>query len=401
MPKRSHDKGQRHEKAIVRLLQNAGFAAAKTSRIGYPGPDLSVPLLGADRRVEVKCRGKGFTELYRWLDGADLLIVRRDRNAPLVVIPLAFASEIAKATENSRITRAIGAPGASLPAIQENCEMGNDNQEPKIENPPIPADDGFGDSDDNDRLLQGTRAICVDGKWTKPDGAEIPTAKQFLVLSTAEGLQHWEDGQLVEEIIKRANKPLADVGELNGEIPEDTWEDGINGPRPPWAHVYAAYLLDPTDGSILTFMNSTQGAMVAIRDLRNRVKWMRALRGEKVWPFVTLGRRLVSRKYQKYGPDFVIVDWRNLSPLPAATAARQLENHVKQAELNDAVEDVGRHVDKPIMAEILDDEIPEDDWQPPGEPVQHASEKAHAQKGKAPAARMTTKRGVTKIARSK
>ena len=74
----------------MRLLQNAGFAAAKTSRIGYPGPDLSVPLLGADRRVEVKCRGKGFTELYRWLDGADLLIVRRDRNAPLVVIPLTF-----------------------------------------------------------------------------------------------------------------------------------------------------------------------------------------------------------------------------------------------------------------------------------------------------------------------
>jgi hypothetical protein len=89
------------------------------------------------------------------------------------------------------------------------------------------------------------------------------------------------------------------------------------------------------------------------------------------------------------------------APYRRATAARQLENHVKRAELNDAVEDIGRHVDQPIMAEILDGEIPEDDWQPPGEPVQHASEKAPAQKDNAPAARMTMKRGVTKIARSK
>jgi hypothetical protein len=275
--------------------------------------------------------------------------------------------------------------------------MRNDNQEPKIENPAIPADDGFGDSDDSDRLLQGTRAICVDGKWIKPDGTEIPAAKQFLVLSTAEGLQHWEDGQLVEEIIKRANKPLADVGKLNGEIPENTWEDGINGPRPPWAHVYAAYLLDPADGSTLTFMNSTQGAMVAIRELRNRVKWMRALRGEKVWPVVTLGRRLVSRKYQKYGPDFIIVDWRDLSPLPPAASPRQLENNVKPS--NDPVENIVRPVDMPTTAEILNDEIPEDDWQPPGEPVQHTVEKTPVQKDsvKTPAARTTTKRGVVKI----
>jgi hypothetical protein len=36
-------------------------------------------LLGSDRRVEVKIRCDGFRELYRWLDGADLLIVRANR----------------------------------------------------------------------------------------------------------------------------------------------------------------------------------------------------------------------------------------------------------------------------------------------------------------------------------
>jgi len=34
---------------------------------------------GLDRRVEVKVRANGFQRLYDWLTGADLLIVRADR----------------------------------------------------------------------------------------------------------------------------------------------------------------------------------------------------------------------------------------------------------------------------------------------------------------------------------
>jgi len=52
----SRDKGNRVERAIVRLLQAQGFAAEKVSRMYRPGADISVPLLGIDRDVEVKCR---------------------------------------------------------------------------------------------------------------------------------------------------------------------------------------------------------------------------------------------------------------------------------------------------------------------------------------------------------
>jgi Holliday junction resolvase len=98
----SRRKGNRAELALVRLLQSAGFAAEKCSRTGYSGPDLSVPLLGVDRRVEVKVRGDGFRQLYAWLAGADLLIVRADRREPLVILPLKFAVEIAAAAERAR-----------------------------------------------------------------------------------------------------------------------------------------------------------------------------------------------------------------------------------------------------------------------------------------------------------
>ena len=102
----SRDKGNRTERAIVRLLQARGFAAERVPLSGAArgrfGSDVSVPLLGVDRRVEVKCRCDGFRELYKWLTGADLLIVKCDRGEPLVVIPFKLAVEIAMSAERGR-----------------------------------------------------------------------------------------------------------------------------------------------------------------------------------------------------------------------------------------------------------------------------------------------------------
>jgi hypothetical protein len=94
--RRSRDKGARTERAIVRLLQGLGVAATKISRAWCPGADLRVPILGIDRAVEVKCRANGFSQLYKWLDRRDVLIVKADRQEPLVVLRMSFAAEIAK-----------------------------------------------------------------------------------------------------------------------------------------------------------------------------------------------------------------------------------------------------------------------------------------------------------------
>jgi Holliday junction resolvase len=100
-------KGDRLERALVRALQDNGFAAERVPLSGSAGGsytgDLTVPLLGRDLRIEAKARGTGFNQLYRWLDGADLLIVRADRSEPLVVVPLKLAIEIAKAAEQNKV----------------------------------------------------------------------------------------------------------------------------------------------------------------------------------------------------------------------------------------------------------------------------------------------------------
>jgi Holliday junction resolvase len=107
--RRSRDKGNRTERAVVHLLQAAGFAAERIPLSGSAGGkfagDVSVPLLGVDRTVEVKCRGTGFAQLYKWLAGADILVVKRDRAEPLVVLPLRLATEIATIAETNRASR--------------------------------------------------------------------------------------------------------------------------------------------------------------------------------------------------------------------------------------------------------------------------------------------------------
>jgi hypothetical protein len=104
--RRSRGKGARDEPSLVRLLQAAGFAAQRIPLSGSAGGrfvgDVTEPPLGADRVVEVKCRGSGFSQLYGWLDARDLLIVRADRRKPLVVVPLRLAVEIAAAAERGR-----------------------------------------------------------------------------------------------------------------------------------------------------------------------------------------------------------------------------------------------------------------------------------------------------------
>ena len=102
----SRQKGNRTERAIVHVLQGHGFAAQRVPLSGAArgrfGGDISVPLLGVDRRVEVKARGNGFRRLYDWLGDHDFLIVKADRLEPLVVLRLKFASEIAALAEQAK-----------------------------------------------------------------------------------------------------------------------------------------------------------------------------------------------------------------------------------------------------------------------------------------------------------
>jgi hypothetical protein len=95
--RRSRDKGARTERAVVRLLLAYALPARKVSAMYKRDEDLRVIVGDVERSVEVKCRAAGFNRLYDWLDDRDILIVKADRQEPLVVLRMSLAAEIAKA----------------------------------------------------------------------------------------------------------------------------------------------------------------------------------------------------------------------------------------------------------------------------------------------------------------
>ena len=90
--RRSRWKGARTQRSIVNLLQGRGIAAVRVPLSGAVGGrfagDVVLPLMDRDLCVEVKARAEGFRELYKWLDGRDVLIVKADRREPLVIVRL-------------------------------------------------------------------------------------------------------------------------------------------------------------------------------------------------------------------------------------------------------------------------------------------------------------------------
>jgi hypothetical protein len=239
----------------------------------------------------------------------------------------------------------LNSPRRTIFGITRKAEMmtTNSNNLPAI----VEDDDGFGNNDRSDRLIQGEIAKCVDGRWSLKDGTELPPGTQRFVMGTGVALQLWNNQLPVETITKR---PLPDINELNAAIPQENWEvSPLDGkPRPPWVKQFIVYLIDPADASILTFISSTTGARIAVERLQDKVQMMRALRGSKVMPIVELTTKAMKTRFgQKMRPDFKIVSWRE----PGSNA--QITSSAVPA-----IEHVGKPVKPVTTREEFSDEIP-------------------------------------------
>jgi hypothetical protein len=99
MGKASRDKGARAEREAVRILQDAGLASERVPLSGSAGGrycgDVSVPVLGIDRVLEVKCRASGWKQAYAFLGANYGLVIRADREEPLMVMRLKDFAKLA------------------------------------------------------------------------------------------------------------------------------------------------------------------------------------------------------------------------------------------------------------------------------------------------------------------
>ena len=95
----SQRKGKRAEREVARLLRDAGIPARRVplsgSVEGFLG-DVVIELGDRELVGEVKRRRDGFKELYRWLEGRDLLFCRADRRGWVVVMPVEIFIELVR-----------------------------------------------------------------------------------------------------------------------------------------------------------------------------------------------------------------------------------------------------------------------------------------------------------------
>jgi hypothetical protein len=225
--------------------------------------------------------------------------------------------------------------------------MTDDHKLPAIS---FDGDDGYGD-----QPIKGPILKCVDARWSVRDGTELRDGEPFLCTGTAVGNQRFTDN-VSELILKEPGKPLADVDDLNEQVPQDEWEDGLDGkPRPPWQRVFLIYLIRLQDASIFTFISGTSGARIAFNKLTSQVSNMRVLRGANVAPILKLSAKPMKTKFgTKMRPDFEIVEFREIGG--GGQSVPQIES--PKTGSGGTTEQIGKPVKPVTLKEELNDEIP-------------------------------------------
>jgi hypothetical protein len=103
--KKPRAKGDRFERSLVAFFKQHGLQAERIPLSGSAGGsyrgDLKLRLLGADLILEAKHHASGFATLYRWLEGRDVLVLRRDCDSALVVARLDLAALIASVAQKA------------------------------------------------------------------------------------------------------------------------------------------------------------------------------------------------------------------------------------------------------------------------------------------------------------
>lgn len=197
------------------------------------------------------------------------------------------------------------------------------------------------------RVIQGRRLrFSNDGCWVDDDEEEVPADLELIVVERAAVVQKWGGDQQPLETRWLAPGEKVDVDALNAAAPKNEWHEGLSGPVGPWQRQVLLYLLDPQTMDKFTYATGTVGGNMAIGDLSDKIRTMRRLRGEQVYPVVTLADTHMRTKYGgRQRPHFKIVRWVNLGGEGAALPA-------PQAPLI-----VGQSVKEPDLKEELGDEV--------------------------------------------
>jgi hypothetical protein len=229
-----------------------------------------------------------------------------------------------------------------------------------------------GEVDRPARSMQGESKLkYVEPNWSVD--SVICNGRELIVYDKTYSVIRWkDDGSRPEEVIpvaRDASPP--NLKEMNAKIPQEEWRIGLNGqPEPPYQLQRCLEFLDPVSMERLSWPHNVAvvGSSRAAEELEGRIKIIRRLHGENVFPLVRLEHRhMPTPRYNPRGrerPYLDIVKWARLGEHGieyidvTAPAQMQLERPAPATPAKPRQPALPmQSVSKPTLAEEMDDEV--------------------------------------------
>jgi hypothetical protein len=217
---------------------------------------------------------------------------------------------------------------------------------------------GFEDAHEGDDRPQGGGVIqgtlikfSNEGAWITGDGDEMSPTLKLVAHDAARIVQKWIDQIPKETIFVAPGEKFPDVNAMNEKAPKSEWREDLNGRMVgPWQAQHLLYLVNPETLDKYTYPTSTVGGSIAIRELADKVRWMRRHRGPNVNAVVTLSDTHMNTRFGgRQRPHFKIMHWIGVDDgetalAPSKPAAPAIKSH---------------EVKEPSLAEEMNDELPD------------------------------------------
>jgi hypothetical protein len=161
-------------------------------------------------------------------------------------------------------------------------------------------------------VIRGTVVkFTNEANWVTRDGLELSPDLELVATGVARVVQKWQDQAPVETRKLGPGEKFPDLDQLNTDTPRSEWGKGPDGqPRGPWQAQHVLYLLDPATLDEFSFPTGTKGGEIAIRELVEKIKWMRKFKGPHLFPVVCLSDKFMQTKFGgRQRPHFLIKRW--------------------------------------------------------------------------------------------
>jgi hypothetical protein len=205
-------------------------------------------------------------------------------------------------------------------------------------------------------VIQGTLIkFSNEAEWVTGDGDELSQDRELVAVDTIRIVQKWIDQKPEETVFVAPGQPFPDVKAMNDKAPKSEWRENLNGEMVgPWQAQHVLYLVDPQTLDKFSYPTSTVGGTVALRELCDKVKWLReAKRNHNAHAVVTLSDKHMNTRFGgRQRPHFNIVRFIELGGDGALSASKPLAIEGGATGLHE--------VKEPTLKEELNDDLPDD-----------------------------------------